>query len=86
LQASSPKESETDLKFQETTGSLRRLTGINRIYAEIDIFPENGGYAMAGAIIPQNVRKHGLKESFYIIEQSGDTVNIVSPPGPAKAW
>jgi hypothetical protein len=112
--------------FEKSSPNVLIEDRINKIYAEIDIFLENGDCAMvvevktqpnnndirdhvkrmekvrryadlrqdkrklygavAGAIIPENVKEHGLKEGFYIIEQSGDTVNIVSPSGTAKAW
>ncbi|MDR2094831.1 MAG: hypothetical protein LBP76_04850 [Treponema sp.] len=112
--------------FEKSSPNVLIEDRINKLYAEIDIFLENGDCAMvvevktqpnnndirehiermekvrryadlhhdrrklygavAGAIIPENVKEHGLKEGFYIIEQSGDTVKIVSPPGTAKAW
>jgi hypothetical protein len=36
--------------------------------------------AVAGAIMPEEVRKHALKAGFYVIEQTGDTVSINIPP------
>ncbi|MDR2096157.1 MAG: hypothetical protein LBP76_11690 [Treponema sp.] len=112
--------------FEKSSPNVLIEDRIHKLYAEIDIFLENGDCAMAvevktqpnnndirdhvkrmeklrqyadlhqdkrklygavaGAIIPENVKDHGLKEGFYIVEQSGDTVNIVSPPGTAKAW
>jgi hypothetical protein len=35
--------------------------------------------AVAGAIIPEEVRKYALKAGFYVIEQTGDTVAINVP-------
>jgi hypothetical protein len=37
--------------------------------------------AIAGAIMPQNVRDYTLKSGFYVIEQTGDTVKIDVPKG-----
>ncbi|MDR1429125.1 MAG: hypothetical protein LBI85_02455 [Spirochaetaceae bacterium] len=37
--------------------------------------------AAAGAIIRQNVREYAVKNGFYVIEQSGDTVKIEVPEG-----
>ncbi|MDR2766842.1 MAG: hypothetical protein LBB82_00785 [Treponema sp.] len=37
--------------------------------------------AVAGAIFPVNVREYTLKQGFYVIEQAGDMVDIISPPG-----
>jgi hypothetical protein len=43
--------------------------------------------ALAGAIIPENVRDYALKQGFYIIEQSGDRVNVIAPEIPnVKTW
>ncbi|MDR0643139.1 MAG: hypothetical protein LBG07_11865, partial [Treponema sp.] len=42
--------------------------------------------AVAGAIIPGNVEEFALKQGFYVIRQSGDTVNIVEPQGKPKTW
>jgi len=37
--------------------------------------------AIAGAIMSDEVRKHILKNGFYVIEQTGDTVKITIPEG-----
>jgi hypothetical protein len=36
--------------------------------------------AIAGAIMPESVRNYALKAGLYVIEQTGDTVKIDSPP------
>jgi hypothetical protein len=37
--------------------------------------------AVAGAIVPPDLRNYVLKKGFYLIEQSGDTVKITAPRG-----
>ncbi|MDR1174534.1 MAG: hypothetical protein LBK83_03560 [Treponema sp.] len=37
--------------------------------------------AIAGAILPKEVRSYTLKNGFYVIEQTGDTVRIDVPDG-----
>jgi hypothetical protein len=37
--------------------------------------------AVAGAIVPPDLRNYVLKKGFYLIEQSGDTVKIRAPRG-----
>jgi hypothetical protein len=37
--------------------------------------------AIAGAILPKEVRNYTLKNGFYAIEQTGDTVRIDVPDG-----
>jgi hypothetical protein len=41
--------------------------------------------AMSGALIEDEARDFALDSGFYLIEQSGDTVRIKSPPQP-KVW
>jgi hypothetical protein len=42
---------------------------------------------VAGAIIPDNVRDYALKQGLYVIEQSGDTVNVSAPgENKVRAW
>jgi hypothetical protein len=41
--------------------------------------------AIAGAIIPKNVREAALEAGLYVIEQSGDTVKIEKPPA-IRGW
>jgi predicted AAA+ superfamily ATPase len=42
--------------------------------------------AMAAAVIPGNVHDYALKQGFYLIRQSGDTVSIEEPQGKPRAW
>jgi hypothetical protein len=43
--------------------------------------------AVAGAIIPDNVRDYALKQGLYIIEQSGDTITVITPgESKVRAW
>jgi len=43
--------------------------------------------AIAGAIMSDEVRNHIIKNGFYVIEQSGDTVKIEIPDGfKAREW
>ena len=39
---------------------------------------------VAGIVMTPNVKKYALKRGFYVIEPSGDTVNITSPSGKPK--
>jgi uncharacterized protein (DUF885 family) len=42
--------------------------------------------AVASAVFPKNVLDFALKQGFYVIEQSGENVNVTKPSGEAKAW
>jgi hypothetical protein len=41
--------------------------------------------AIAGAVMPENVRRAALDAGLYVIEQSGDTVRIEAPPR-VRGW
>jgi hypothetical protein len=42
--------------------------------------------ALAAALLPENVRDFALKQGFYVIQQSGDTVTIEKPQDEPRAW
>ena len=43
--------------------------------------------ALAGAIMPAGVRTAAIKAGFYVIAQTGDTINIDVPEGfIPKTW
>ncbi|MDR2392549.1 MAG: hypothetical protein LBD93_00085 [Treponema sp.] len=44
--------------------------------------------AIAGAVMSESVRVYGFKQGFYVLEQTGDTVDITPPPASwrAKIW
>jgi hypothetical protein len=43
--------------------------------------------AVAGAIVPPELKNYVLKKGFYLIEQSGDTVKIEAPEGfTPRVW
>jgi hypothetical protein len=37
--------------------------------------------AVAGAVVAENVKRYALKQGFYVIQQSGDTVTVENPEG-----
>ena len=38
--------------------------------------------AVAGVIIPENVKEFAFKNGFFVIEPSGETFNIFAPKAP----
>ena len=42
--------------------------------------------AVAGIIIPENIKENALKQGFFVIEPSGGTFNITPPHGKPKQW
>jgi len=42
--------------------------------------------AVAGVVIPENVKEPALNNGFFVIEPSGETFNITPPYGKPKEW
>jgi hypothetical protein len=44
--------------------------------------------AVAGGIVPENVKRYAQKKGLYVVEQNGDNVMIDEPPKGfiAKEW
>jgi hypothetical protein len=42
--------------------------------------------AVAGVAMKANVKKYALEQGFYVIEPSGEILNITSPNGHPKEW
>jgi hypothetical protein len=42
--------------------------------------------AVAGVVMTSHVKKYALGKGFYVIEPSGETVNITPPSGKPKEW
>jgi len=42
--------------------------------------------AVAGVVIPYNIKELALNSGFFVIEPSGETFNITSPDGKPKEW
>jgi hypothetical protein len=112
--------------FEKSSPNVLIGSKEHNIYAEIDVFLENGDAALAvevktqaniadvrdhvermeklrryfdlhhdtrklygavaAAIIPGNVLEFALKRGFYVIQQSGDNVDIVEPPDKPRTW
>ena len=42
--------------------------------------------AIAAVVAPSNVKKYALKQGFFVIEPSGETLKITPPPYRPKEW
>jgi hypothetical protein len=42
--------------------------------------------AVAGIVVPDEVREYALNKGFYLIEPSGENFNITPPNGKPKEW
>jgi len=75
------KPNEKDVKYH-----IRRMEILRR-YADERHDRRRYQGAIAGAIISDEMRRYILKKGFYVIEQTGDTVQIHIPQGfKAREW
>ncbi|MDR2661971.1 MAG: hypothetical protein LBC31_03130 [Treponema sp.] len=73
-------EVKSKLRKEHVEEHIKRM-GVLRAYLDERKDPRKLLGAMAGAIVPVELRNHVLKKGFYVIEQSGDTVKIEAPEG-----
>jgi hypothetical protein len=114
--------------YDFTLGRQMRFKDRNIVLAEVDIFLENGAYAMAvevktklteywvgehlerlgkireymdqhgdkrklvgavaGGVVPENVRRYAERNGLYVLIQNGENISIAEEPGKfhAKEW
>ncbi|MDR1362690.1 MAG: hypothetical protein LBJ35_01380, partial [Spirochaetaceae bacterium] len=70
---------------QDIEDHIERLAFLRRYKDEMGDKRKNIYGALAGAIMPDNVRQAALKAGLYVIEQSGDTVKIEKPQ-QVRGW
>jgi hypothetical protein len=75
-------EVKTNPVINDVDEHVKRMGNIRR-YA--DALNDKRDYigAVAGGIMSESVKNYALKQGFYVLEQSGDTVNIAAVP---EAW
>jgi len=78
-------EVKTKPTTEDVKDHLKRL-GKMRKYADLHGDKRTFLGAVAGAVIKDNVRKHILKQGFFVIEPSGEGFNITPPKGKPKEW
>ncbi|MDR1363363.1 MAG: hypothetical protein LBJ35_04880 [Spirochaetaceae bacterium] len=70
---------------QDIEDHIERLAFLRSYKDELGDKRKNIYGALAGAIMPDSVRRAALKAGLYVIEQSGDTVKIEKPQ-QARGW
>ena len=78
-------EVKTKLTEERINKHIIRLEKMRR-YADLHGDKRTFLGAVAGFAITDDVRKHALERSFYIIEPDGENFNIIPPSGQAKEW
>jgi hypothetical protein len=77
-------EIKADPSIEDVKDHVKRMKTL-RGYA--DAHNDTRAYlgAIAGAIVGNNIKNYALKNGFYVLEQTGDTVKVVEPP-EVRGW
>ncbi|MDR0706907.1 MAG: hypothetical protein LBF60_03390 [Treponema sp.] len=79
-------EVKTRLTTEDVNDHLRRMEVLRRVADERDDRRKYLG-AVAGAVVDKNVADYALKNGFYVIVPSGETVDIEAPePSNLRMW
>jgi hypothetical protein len=73
-------ETKATPRNSDITDHLERLEKVRR-YADLHNDKRAFYGAIAGAMVNEDAKRFALKNDFYVIEQSGDTVRIECPAG-----
>jgi hypothetical protein len=78
-----------EVKTQANIGDIREhIERMKKLRRYFDLHQDKRKLygAVTAAVLPDNVLEFALKEGFYVIKQSGDTVSIEEPRDKPKAW
>ncbi|MDR0706557.1 MAG: hypothetical protein LBF60_01590, partial [Treponema sp.] len=75
-------EVKTNPTTDDVDGHVKRMEVLRR-YADFHNDKRDYLGAIAGGIMSESVRNYALKRGFYVLEQSGDTMNIAATP---ESW
>ena len=74
-----------EVKNKPTIEDIKdHIERIEKFRANADLLNENRNFmgAVAGIIIPENVKEFAFKNGFFVVEPSGETFNIFVPEAP----
>jgi hypothetical protein len=78
-------EIKTKLTIERINKHIERLEKMRK-YADLHGDKRTFLGAVAGIIVPDEVKDYALNQGFYFIEPSGETFNITPPQGKPKEW
>jgi len=78
-------EVKTKLISDHVNAHIERLEKMRR-YADLHGDKRSFLGAVAGVVIPDNIRKLALNHGLFVIEPSGETFKITQPEGKPKEW
>jgi Holliday junction resolvase-like predicted endonuclease len=78
-------EVKTNLSISDVKEHVRRL---RKFRMDADTRGDKRQFlaAAGGGVIRENVRSFALKQGMYVIQQSGENVEIIPPEGKPKVW
>jgi hypothetical protein len=78
-------EVKVNLKPSDVDDHIKRMEKM-RAYADLHNDNRKFFAAIAATVLPKDVKTYALKQGFFIIEPSGESVKIVPPVSKAKYW
>ena len=78
-------EIKTNLTISYINEHINRLEKM-RLFANLHCDKRTFLGAVAGVIIPKDVKEYALNNGFYLVEPSGEDLNITTPYKKAKEW
>lgn len=78
-------EVKTKLTTEDVKDHINRLEKM-RCYADLHGDKRSFMGAVAGVVMTPYVKNYALERGFYVVEPSGETINITPPLGTPKEW
>jgi len=78
-------EIKTQLTIERINKHIERLDKMRK-YADLHGDKRTFLGAVAGVVVDDEVREHALNQGLYLIEPSGEELNITPPNGQPKEW
>ena len=78
-------EVKSTLKRNDVDDHVRRMEKVRRYFDSKNDKRKFFG-AIAAMVVDKDTRLYALREGFYLIEPSGESVRIVAPGSAAKSW
>jgi len=78
-------EVKTNLSIDDVKEHQERLENF-RLVADVKNDKRQFIAAVVGGVIQKNVRDFALKQGMFVVQQSGENVEIIAPEGPPTAW
>jgi hypothetical protein len=78
-------EIKTELTVERINKHIERLDKMRK-YADLHGDKRTFLGAVAGVVVTDEVREYALNQGLYLIEPSGEELNITPPNGQPKEW